>query len=86
MRFNIKGRVCLRNAVLFGFAAILVFRLVEPVVEMVIILIPKNIGLFIVVIFGIAFVVDIIVSARRAWSYRNSQEGGELKLIFKAHR
>ena len=86
MRFNIKGRVCLRNAVLFGFGAIVVFRFVEPVVEMAIAEIPKKIGIFIVVMFGIAFAVDIIVSARRAWSYRKNQKDGELMVIFKAHR
>lgn len=86
MRFNIKGRVCLRNAVLFGFAAILVFRVVEPVVEMAIFGIPRKIGLFVAVLFGIALVVDIAFSAKRAWAYRNSREGGELMLIFKAHR
>lgn len=86
MRFNIKGRVCLRNAVLFGFAAILVFRVVQPVVETAISEIPRNIGLFIAALFGVALAVDIVLSAKRAWAYRNSREGGELMLIFKAHR
>ena len=86
MRFNIKGRVCLRNAVLFGFGAIVVFCLVEPVVEMVIADIPEQIRVFMVTLFSIAFAVDMVVSAKRAWSYRNSLEDGELRLIFKAHR
>lgn len=86
MRFNIKGRVCLRNAVLFGFAAIVVFRFVEPVVEMVISWIPRSIGMFAAALFGTAFVIDIVVSAKRAWAYRNSREGDELMLVFKAHR
>lgn len=86
MRFNIKGRVCLRNAILFGFGAIVVFRFVEPVVETVIAKIPKNIRLSIIVIFGIVLAIDCILSARRAWSYRNNQEDGGMTLIFKAHR
>lgn len=86
MRFNIKGRVCLRNAVLFGFGAILVFRFVEPVVEGIIAKIPTNIRISITVIFGIAFVIDMMVSIKRAWSYRKSQEGDEPMLLFKAHR
>lgn len=86
MRFNIKGRVCLRNAVLFGFGAIVVFRFVEPVVESVIALIPVNIRILLTVVFGIALVIDTIASARRAWTYRQNQESDELRLVFKAHR
>lgn len=86
MRFNIKGRVCLRNAVLFGFGSILVFRFVEPVVENVITWIPVNARMAITAVFGAAFVIDLAVSLKRALAYRKGQEGGELRLIFKAHR
>lgn len=86
MRFNIKGRVCLRNAILFGFASIIVFRFVEPVVEAVIVRIPVSMRMLITVIFGVAFVTDVFFSARRAWAYRKNQEGDEPRLIFKAHR
>ena len=86
MRFNIKGRVCLRNAVLFGFGAIAVFRFAQPLVEGVIGGIPTKMRIAITVIFGIAFVVDLAASARRAWAYRKTQEGDKLRLVFKAHR
>lgn len=86
MRYNIKGRVCLRNAVLFGFGAIIVFHFVEPMVEKVIGLIPVNMRGAITVLFGIAFFIDLIASARRAWGYREIQEGDEPLLLFKAHR
>lgn len=86
MRFNIKGRVCLRNAILFGFGAILVFRFAEPMVESVILLIPVKIRVLITVIFGVAFAIDLVFSARRAWAYRAKQEGDKPMLVFKAHR
>lgn len=86
MRFNIKGRVCLRNAVLFGFGAIVVFRFAQPVVEKVISRIPMEMKIAITVIFGIVFVIDLAASTRRAWTYRKKQQGDELMLIFKAHR
>lgn len=84
--FNIKGRVCLRNAVLFGFAAVVVFRFIEPVVEGIIAMIPVRIGQSAIVAFSLAFTCDIVLSARKAWSYRKEQEGQELLLVFKAHR
>jgi hypothetical protein len=37
-------------------------------------------------VFGIAFVVDLAMSAGRPWTYRKNQEGDEPMLIFKAHR
>lgn len=86
MRFNIKGRVCLRNAVLFGFGAIVVFHFVQPVVEEVIGRVPIEIKVTITAVFSIAFFIDLAASARRAWAYRNSQEGNGLRLLFKAHR
>lgn len=86
MRFNIKGRVCLRNAVLFGFGAIVVFRFAQPIVEDVIRRLPIEMKVTITAVFSIAFVIDLAASARRAWAYRNSQEGDGLRLIFKAHR
>ena len=86
MRFNIKGRVCLRNAVLFGFGAIVVFHFVQPVVEDIIVLIPVGIRMGISAIFGIAFAIDLVISARRALAYRKNHEGGEPRLLFKAHR
>ena len=86
MRYNIKGRVCLRNAVLFGFGAIVVFRFVEPMVERAILRIPMNMRMAVTMLFGIAFAVDLVASARRAWAYRENQEGDEPMLLFKAHR
>lgn len=86
MRFNIKGRVCLRNAVLFGLGAIIIFRFVEPMIEQIILWIPGNIkGLFITV-FSVAFAVDFVVSAGRAWKDRQERKDDELRVIFKACR
>lgn len=86
MRYNIKGRVCLRNAILFGFGAILVFGFVQPVVERIITRIPLDVRGAVTIIFGMVFLVDVVASARRAWSYRREQKSGELRLLFKAHR
>lgn len=86
MRFNIKGRVCLRNAVLFGFGAIVVFRFVQPMVEHVITQIPLAIKTVVTAAFSIAFLIDLVTSARRAWTYREKQVGDKPMLVFKAHR
>lgn len=86
MRFHIKGRVCLRNAILFGFGAIVVFRFVQPVVENVFHRIPLEMKISIIAIFSLVFVIDLFISVRRAWTYRKNQKGDELMLVFKAHR
>lgn len=86
MRFNIKGRVCLRNAILFGFGAIIIFRFIEPMIERMISWIPLNVRGLIIVAFSIVFIADLAVSSRRAWKYRQEKKDGELRVIFKAYR
>ncbi len=86
MRFHIKGRVCLRNAILFGFAAILVLHFIEPVVEKAIDKIPVGVGIFGAMVFGTVLVIDVVASVRKAWAYRKSQTDQEVRQLFKSHR
>ncbi len=86
MRFHIKGRVCLRNAILFGFAAILVLHFIEPMVEKAIDKIPVGVGIFGAMVFGTVLVIDVVVSVRKAWAYRKSQTDQEVRQLFKSHR
>ena len=86
MRFNVRGRVCLRNSVLFGVGTLLAVGFVEPVAEMVIHMIPLQTGMFICVFAVVVLIMDIAVSVRRALQYRERTENGEAFVIFKSHR
>lgn len=86
MRFNVRGRVCLRNSVLFGVGTLLAVGFVEPVAETVINKIPLQIGLVVCIFALIILVMDIAASVRRALHYREKADGGEAFVIFKSHR
>ncbi len=66
MKFNIKGRVCLRNALMFGFGCILVMRVVEPFVEDRIHGMPVSTGKIVIIITGIIIAADTCFSLIKA--------------------
>ena len=59
-RFNIGGYICLEFSVLWGFGALLILKVVHPVIYGFISLIPHTLCLVLLVIFMIATVVDLI--------------------------
>ncbi len=59
-RFNIHGRVCLRNSILFGFLSILVFCYIHPHIVTFIEDIPSSYKWIICVAIGCFFIYDLI--------------------------
>lgn len=70
-KFNIKGRICLRNAILFGIGTPLVLYFIDPWVKDFLIQF-KNIHLIIMaVIIFIIFILDLLYSGIVAYHLRN---------------
>lgn len=86
MRFNFQGRICLRNAILFGFGAMLSLGVVQPVLEGTIHRIPGQIGMAVIAVVALALVIDAAASTIRALRYRREHRDGETLVIFKSHR
>lgn len=86
MRFNFQGRICLRNAILFGFGAMLSLGVVQPVLEGTIHRIPGQIGMAVITVVALALVIDVAASTFRALRYRREHRDGETFVIFKSHR
>ncbi|HHX71055.1 MAG: putative ABC transporter permease [Miniphocaeibacter sp.] len=61
-RFNLNGRICLKNLILFGVLAILVIEFINPVVETIYSAIPKISVVIIFVISLTLFVTDLILT------------------------
>lgn len=61
-KFNLNGRVCLLNAVLFGVGGILVVHLLNPFLTWLVYLMPSSVTIGLAVILLVIFVVDFIVS------------------------
>ena len=62
MSFNINGRVCLTNSVLFGIGGLIITKLINPIVEGLLLKIPKIIVIILGIIFALIFIADIVVS------------------------
>ena len=84
MRFNLKGRICLRNALFFGFGTIFVLTIIEPLIERAISRIPVNFGLAEITLISIALAIDVITSVRRAYTYGKGTN--KPFMIYKSHR
>lgn len=71
-KFNINGRICLQNGVLFGLAGVLVVEYLNPWLENLILLLPNNLMLTISIILSIIFYADTIVSGTTVIKFNKS--------------
>ena len=63
-RFNIHGRVCLRNSLMFGVLSVVAARLVDPVVQGMIQALPFGASVACCAVFGVLLVTDLTVTVR----------------------
>ena len=61
-KFNLNGRICLRNSVLFGVLGLLLIYTINPFISNIIEIIPTKITIIISLILFILFTADIIIS------------------------
>ncbi len=72
--FNINGRVCLKNSVLFGFCAMAVVYILSGFYKNLLNYIPKNILIIGTLIIMILFIIDTILSTKIIYKIqKNSQ-------------
>ena len=71
-KFNINGRICLQNGVLFGLAGVIVVEYLNPCLENLILLLPNNIMVIISIILSIIFYADTIVSGTTVIKFNKS--------------
>lgn len=62
LKFNIQGRVCLKNSLFWGLLGVIFIRFIHPFIEKYVLLIPINILLYINIILVLAILVDMVVS------------------------
>lgn len=61
-KFNIKGRVCLSNAIIFSIVGVLLIYFINPFVVSILNIIPDYILYIISIILLIIFIIDSLVS------------------------
>lgn len=61
-RYNYKGYICVKISILWGMGCVIVIRLVQPMVEKFINMIPVRLGLALIVLWSVLIVIDLISS------------------------
>lgn len=61
-KFNLEGRICLRNSLLFGICGVLLVKYIHPFVITIIDMIPNNIFNIISFLLIVIFLIDLIIS------------------------
>ncbi len=69
-KFNINGRVCLRNLLMFGILAVLLIEYINPAVDIFYDTIPKNITMVIFFTTLLLFTADIILTSISVFDIR----------------
>ena len=62
IKFNIKGRVCLKNSIYWGILGVLLIFVIQPLIERFTSLIPADILRYVDIILCIAIGVDTIIT------------------------
>ena len=62
LKFNIHGRVCLKNSLFWGLLGVLFICIVHPFIEEKVKMIPTDLLLYIDIVIVIAILVDLIIS------------------------
>ena len=62
-KYNINGRVCLKNSLMFGVMSLFVMLVVHPAVDDFVAKINTNVAFVLSILFGTYFIVDTIITA-----------------------
>ena len=74
-KFNIKGRICLENLIWFGIAGIAVIKVLNPMFDNLINIIPNNVLSIFTYTTLTIFIIDVIVSLTIIKKIRSISEG-----------
>lgn len=77
-KFNLNGRVCIENALLFGSAGVVEIYLIQPIINK---LFPNmnNFSIIFTCLFSIVFITDLITSLNIVNSFKKTIKSIELK-------
>ena len=72
--FNINGRICLQNGILFGIGGVLIVKYVNTWIENLILLLPNSLMVTLSIILTIIFVSDTILSLHTVIKFHSSSK------------
>ena len=78
-KFNLNGRICGQNCLLFGIGGLLVIYLIHPTLNNVLNLISKGLFAFVTTFILIIFIIDIIISLNVITKFKKTLTSIDLK-------
>lgn len=69
-KYNINGRICLETGILFGLGGIVVVKLINPLLNSLLLSIPKPIIILIGIILSLIFITDLIISINITYNFK----------------
>ena len=66
-KFNFQGRICLGASLGWGAFTVILFKVLHPLVESIVILYPVYVGEIGICVIGVGYVVDFVFSAAAAF-------------------
>ncbi len=70
-KFNLNGRICLQNSILFGLAGVLIIKIGQPFIYRVVTSCPTNVLTMTCILILVIFSVDVLVSFNVICSFRS---------------
>lgn len=61
-KFNINGRVCLENGILFGLGGVLIVKIINPIFVGILAFLPDTLVIVLSIILALVFLVDLIIT------------------------
>ena len=78
-RFNIGGYICLEFSIMWGLGSMIMVNMIHPMIYGVISKIPPMVIYVLLVIFAVAFIIDILVTVKEIVGFKKSL--GQLEKI-----
>lgn len=72
--FNVNGRVCLKNSVLFGLGSLAIVYAIDEWYQKLVLLFPKNVFVIVNIVLLIIIIVDLILSTNIIVKLRRNSE------------
>ena len=70
-KFNINGRICLQNTLLFGLGSLIIIYFADPLITKILLNVSDQVRIILAICFFIIFIFDCIYSVVVAYNLRN---------------
>lgn len=84
MPLNIGGYVCLPFSLVWGIACVAIMNLIHPLIHHVLALMPRTLGIVLIVLFGILLIIDTCVTTSAIFKFNRQLEHME-KIASELH-